>query len=166
MIKKYPEKNIIEHLFYYVDGNLFWKNPSSLRVKNGTLAGYLDKKGYQIVCISGKNYRVHRLIWILHNGDISENLQIDHINGIKNDNRIENLRLSTNSQNACNVGKKINNTSGVKNVCWNKEIEKWAAYITVNGKTKHLGYFIDKNNAIDVATKSRKLYHGEYSNNG
>ncbi len=74
---------------------------------------------------------------------LPKNLQIDHINGVKDDNRIVNLRLVTNKMNCGNKGKHKNNTSGIKGVSWNKQHEKWVAHIRHHKKRIHLGYYDD-----------------------
>ena len=73
------------------------------KIGEGYRAGATDSIGYRVVSIYGKSYKEHRLVWIYHNGDISEGMQIDHINRIRNDNRIENLRLVTSSSNGLNT---------------------------------------------------------------
>ena len=91
---------------------------------------------------------------------------IDHINGSKGDNRIENLRQATRSQNLAN--QKINsvNTSGLKGVSWRKDRNKWHTQIRVSGKLKHLGYYIDKHEAHVAYCKAADKYHGEFANYG
>jgi len=88
--------------------------------------------------------------------------EIDHINGDKLDNRRENLRSATRSQNKMNSGKPKNNTSGYKGVCWYKRGNKWRAQIGINGKLKHLGYFEDKEEAAKAYKKAAEKYHGEF----
>ena len=78
---------------------LYWIKPVSKyanpKIGNGIRAGGNDSIGYRIVSIFGKPHKEHRLVWIYHNGNIPEGMQIDHINRIRNDNRIQNLRLAT-----------------------------------------------------------------------
>ncbi|MGU0172505.1 HNH endonuclease signature motif containing protein [Escherichia coli] len=99
-----------KELFNYENGNLFWKIQRQGRAKKGSKAGYLHHRGYLIVKAYGVLRPVHRIIWEMHNGPIPQNMEIDHINRIKLDNRLENLRLATRRQNACNIS---TNTSGV-----------------------------------------------------
>jgi len=94
----------------------------------------------------------HRLAWIYVNGD-DEIDQIDHINGLRSDNRIENLRSISESANKRNMGKSKRNTSGVTGVNWNKLLKKWVASIYINGKSTHLGVYFD----IEIAKELREF---------
>jgi hypothetical protein len=110
----------------------------------------LDGKGYRVVTVFGKRYLVHRLIWLYVYGDQPKIL--DHINGIKTDNRINNLREVTTQTN--NMNRKIakNNTSGVVGVYFNKKSNIWCAQMKFDGVTYHLG----SSNNFDEAVKMRK----------
>ena len=133
-------KQLLQKLFEYKDGNLIWKIKPSQKVNIGDIAGCVSD-GYIQIQINKKLYKAHRLIWMFHNGDIETGLDVDHINRIKSDNRIENLRLATVSQNQSNVTKYKNNTSGYKGVSWDKRRKKWRAQINHNNKKIHIGYF-------------------------
>tara|TARA_R110002153_G_scaffold64566_2_gene172936 strand:- start:75 stop:518 length:444 start_codon:yes stop_codon:yes gene_type:complete len=85
--------------FEYKDGKLYWKVSTSNRVKVGQEVGNKANNGYIEFQCNGKRFYTHRVVWEMFNGKIPEGLQIDHINGIKDDNRIENLQLVTNKQN-------------------------------------------------------------------
>jgi len=92
-----------EHLkeyFEYRDGNLYWKVANSNSVKVGQKVGHISPSGYGRVNIDCKKYLLHRIIWQLHYGSIPDNLQVDHINSNKLDNRIENLQLLTLAKNS------------------------------------------------------------------
>ena len=88
---------------------------------------------------------------------------IDHIDCNPSNNKIENLREATFSQNQHNTKKRITNTSGVKNVHWYKPLKKWMVYIMINKKRKHLGYFNNIELAELVAQEARNKYHGKYA---
>jgi len=88
---------------YWIKATSKYANP---KIGEEHRAGATDSIGYRVVSIYGKSYKEHRLVWIYHNGDISEGMQIDHVNRIKNDNRIENLRLATSSSNGLNTNAK------------------------------------------------------------
>lgn len=90
----------------------------------------------------------------------------DHINGDTLDNRRENLRLATYSQNGMNAGKHKNNQSGYKGVSYDGRVNKWRARIQVNGKEKWLGLFDNPEDAYKAYCEAAKLYHGEFSNFG
>ena len=91
---------------------------------------------------------------------------IDHINMDKLDNRKNNLRFCTVSQNGMNRDKDKNNTSGFKGVSWSKNDRKWRARINLKGKEIHLGNFDDKKEAARVYNEAAKKYHGEFARIG
>jgi len=124
----------------------------------------VNNKGYKTGGIFRKPYKAHRVIWAMATGAWPES-QIDHINGIRDDNRIENLRDVTNQENSRNRKLRNDNTSGHIGVSWDKQENKWRAFIHVNGKKKHLGFFIDKADAI-AARKAAEIEHGFHSNHG
>lgn len=133
----------------------------SNRYKPGDKAGTFDSStGYLRVSVYGKVYYAHRLAWLFEHGDWPKN-QIDHINGIRTDNRIENLRDVTNAQNAQNKTKALsfNKSSGLLGVTWSKNANKWAAHIALNKKAFHLGYFTDKYAAQEAYLKRKKILH-------
>jgi hypothetical protein len=148
-------------LFHYKDGELYWKISLSNRVKIGDKAGFLNSNGYYNICIKNKNYTNHRLIYAMHNGCMPK--IIDHIDGTRINNKIENLREATVSQNCQNGKLRKNNKSGVKNVHWYKRDKKWCVDLTVNGKLKNFGKFENLELAELVANEARKLYYGDYS---
>ena len=120
-----------------VSGDIFWKIPRNnySNSKPGP-AGCINSHGYRKVKVDGVLYSVHRVVWAVAHGSWPEN-QIDHINGIRDDNRLENLREATVSQNRINSGIQINTKSGIKGVY--RRGNKWCAQI---GK-KALGSFDD-----------------------
>lgn len=152
----------LKNLFYYENGVLFWKNvhPCS-PVKAGDKAGHLTKGGYLRTGVQRKLYLNHRLIFLMHYGHIPD--QLDHINGVRTDNRIENLREATKYENTHNQRTRKDNTSGVKGVYWNKQKNKWYVRVGVFGKRKFLGGYDDLELASLVAEEARNLYHGEYA---
>ena len=87
------DKDLIQSLFTYKDGSLYWK-------KTNKVAGCLKPTGYIVIDIFGKNIMAHRAIWIYHYGKIPK--YIDHIDGNKSNNKIENLRLANKAQNCWN----------------------------------------------------------------
>ena len=121
---------------------------------------YLDKDGYVITyeANTGKQIKFHRLIM-----NASEGMDIDHRFHKVNDNRKSQLREVTRSQNLMNRGIRKDNASSVTGVSWHKARNKWRAYITINGKTKHLGYFINKEDAIQSRLEAELKYFGEFA---
>jgi hypothetical protein len=122
-----------------------------------------DGKGYRQGAIFGNVCLAHRVVWTLLHGEIPPGMQIDHINGVKSDNRASNLRLATPAQNMYNVGKRAHNTSGVKGVTWSKSAKKWQAQISVSGKTQVIGYFGDVSAAQAAYLSASSSMHGDFS---
>lgn len=155
-------------------GELFTYNPDSGEVKHKTKRGSarpgdvlkeIDKDGYlrTQVTINKKRLviRVHRLAWFLHYGHWPSGV-IYHINGLRTDNRAENMRDCSHGQNLMNRSEPANNTSGVKGVSWSERDQAWVAYLTINGHRIHLGQSKDKNKAVDIRHAGTDKYHGEY----
>lgn len=138
-----PEQ--IAQEFTYENGKLYFKRTRPGRSIHKP-AGSCAFDGYIRVRLHGESYLAHRVIWCLHHGRWPIE-QIDHINGIRHDNRIENLRECTVAENRLNV-QKANNDSGVVGVTWAKKEGNWRASIKVNGKGINLGHFTDLNEAI------------------
>lgn len=128
----------IKKLFRYQDGYLYWRNRSQRININNPISSKVDGR-YATVKAKGHHRYAHRIIWILHNGPIPDGLDIDHINRIKTDNSIENLRVVTKSQNGHNAGVSLSNTSGVTGVIWRECRETWEVKITVNREVRYLG---------------------------
>ena len=157
MITAFPTQQELLSLFYYRDGVLYWKIHGPKRSKTKR-AGYLDAfSGYDYVRVNKKLHRVHRLIWCMFYG--YEPSEIDHINRNRADNRIENLREVSRSQNNYNHPMRTDNTSGVRGVSWNKIKNKWRVYINVEKQRLELGHFTDFDLACLVAEEARDKYH-------
>lgn len=129
-------KEKLNDLFDYKNGELIRKvSGRGANSRVGDSAGCLKPNGRVYVTVEGKQYYRYRLIWIMFHGDIPAGLQVDHIDNDapKSDDRIENLRLASRSQNKHNTK--------AKGCYWHKRDGKWEAKITHQGKTIHLGYF-------------------------
>lgn len=145
-------------LFDYKDGNLYWKKARS-KINVGEKTGSLNINGYLTTKIDQKDYRTHRLIFMWHYGYFP--VQVDHINNIKTDNRIENLRPAKNGQNMQNKKIQKNNTSGFKGVY--KHQNKWRVRLMIDGKSKSFGLYNDIDYAKFVANAMRHKYHKEFA---
>lgn len=159
-------QEIVRELFIYHPGNGSFKNrayngPRALKNED---AGSLTVHGYRSVSISGKRYTVHRLIYLYVYGHIPE--FIDHINGVRSDNKIKNLRQCTHPENRRNAKINKNNRSGIKGVSWCKTQKSWVARLMTDGKVSILGRFWDKEVAAQVVRIERGRLHGEFANNG
>ena len=149
----------IRSLFNYKEGNLYWKNVKPNRmVKNGDKAGSLNKiTGYYTISINNKAHLTHRLIYLYHHEFLPKFL--DHIDRNRSNNKIENLREVTLSQNNRNSKPSKNSLSEYKGVSWDKKINKWIAQIKYQNKNIGLGSF---DNEIEAAltynTKATELF--------
>ena len=148
-------------LRYDKDSGVFTWTESRGSVKAGDLAKSVNSLGYARVKVGGVHHLAHRLAWAFVHGSFPES-EIDHVNGIKTDNRIENLRLATRSENQRNKGKLSNNKSGFKGVNWNPSTKKWAARCMVNGKRTHIGYFDDVALAASAYQQVAASMHGAF----
>ena len=129
------------------------------RFKEGFVAGGLDKYGYIVIRINNKGYRSHRLAFLYMNGELPED-SVDHINGVKNDNRWANLRECTYSENNQNQrNPKNSNTSGYLGVYWHKRDRKWRASIRHLGKNLHIGNFDDPLDAHKAYLDKKRQFH-------
>jgi hypothetical protein len=134
------QERLRELLSYDEENGLFIYKTKRGQKSKGSIAGSPQNKGYIQITVDDKNYLAHRLAWFYVHGEWPKN-QIDHINRIKTDNRITNLRDVTNSINHHNVGLRKHNTSGVNGVYWSNNKNKWVATIEINKKKHHLGIF-------------------------
>ena len=143
-------------------GRIIWTKPLSNRVKSGDEAGKKNARGYKVFGFDGKTLYCHRAAWYLIYGYWPEN-DIDHINRDKSDNRIENLREATRTQNNGNVELLNSNSSGFRGVSFEKRREKYAAYIWIENKKKHLGYFWNAELAANAYNEAAKMHFGEFA---
>ena len=150
MTKEILTQARLKELFDYDGENLIWRNPlkhSPVRV--GDVAGWVDPRGYRTIIIKRKPYYSHRLIWFLVYGDWPKN-EIDHIDQNPLNNKIENLRDVSKSINQRNAKKRINNTSGITGVSWDKVSGKWMVRICFDKKQRNLGLYTDKYRAASI----------------
>jgi hypothetical protein len=152
------QKRVLE-LFKYEDGKLF------RRSDNKEMGIYSTKHHrYARIVIDGKDHKLHRIIFLYHHGYLPD--IIDHINGDRYDNRIENLREANTYQNRQNSRIYSTSKSGVKNVYWNSSMNKWRVSIHINGKKHCFGHYADLEEAKQVATSMRDKYFKEFANHG
>lgn len=169
--RQLPSVKYLKECFDYdgTNGHLIWKTRPRSHFKtdkawatingrcSGLIAGATDRAGYLVVGINGQLYRAHRIVWAIYRGRITAD-DIDHINGVKFDNRIRNLRLVTRGDNLKNLSLRSSSSSGHTGVSWNKRKHMWRAYIG-SGRTQiHIGYF----NKFDAAISARKEAERKY----
>lgn len=155
----------LKKILYYAPetGNFYWKISNGQKLA-WSLAGSLGVDGHIKLCINYTSYRANRLAWIYMTGEIpSNNIQVDHKNRIRTDNRWDNLRLATNSQNNRNRNLLKNNTSGYRGVAFNKQANKWQAQIRYNNRRKNLGHFNTAEEASKAYMEAAVKFHGEFA---
>jgi hypothetical protein len=151
----------VKELFdYHVNGTLTRKIKTSNRNKVGNVVGSNNGNGYLRLSIQSKNYYLHQIIFLWNHGYIPK--EIDHKNGIKSDNRIENLREATHAENGKNLSLRKSNLIGVNGVNFDLSRKKWVARIVVDRKTKHLGRFENLVDAIDARKKAEILFYKDW----
>lgn len=157
-------------------GKFYWKHRpekyfptyKSYKQWNGAWDGKeaftsFDKKKYKVGAIFNKSYKAHRIIWFYAYGEWPN--QLDHINGMKSDNRLLNLRNVNNSENRKNMGIQKNNTSGIRGISWSNRDKYWVSKITVDKKEITLGYFKNLEDA-KISRKNAEKEHGFHINHG
>jgi hypothetical protein len=159
----FPSLDYLNSVLEFKDGILYNKITRHGLAVKGELAGAVSGK-YRLITLQNKLFILHRIAYYMVHGNCPAS--IDHINGDKFDNRIENLRPATTKQNAFNVGLNSKNTSGVKGLSWAKKPQKWLACIKINGKNKNLGYFESKELGAEFLELARDMLHGSFANHG
>ena len=185
MVKKpLPTPELLRQLLRYEPdtGKVFWKERTPDMFKSGghTAAHIcarwnakhagkeafttVGSSGYRVANVYGWKNHAHRAIWAMAHGEWPAD-QIDHINGIRDDNRIGNLRAVTRAVNQKNLKRRSDNTSGVTGVSRRSNIDKWCAEIWSNGKKYHIGQFDSFDDAVS-ARKAAERLHGFHANHG
>ena len=150
-------------LFEYKDGVLYRKIARA-NTKVGDEAGWIGNKGYKLVGLNYKCILEHRIIFMMFHGYMPK--FVDHINGNIKDNRIENLREANCITNGYNQKLTKRNTSGCKNVSWNKQRGKWVVRI-VHSKKKVKQWYVDDFELAElIAYEARIKFHGDFANHG
>lgn len=146
-------------------GIFVWRVKRNNRIPAGSVAGRDNGLGYIRIGINGRNYKAHRLAWLITYGQWPSK-HIDHIDGNRANNMISNLREASVSQNSMNRKLSIINTSGYKGVYWHTQVYKWQARIMIHGKAKHLGLFDTAEEAHAAYCLAADRLHGEFANYG
>lgn len=164
-LKMLTQKELKRQLYYNPNTGDFIRMVAR---SNCSIAGETIKTkprhGYLHITVNSTLYPAHRLVWLYMTGEWPED-QIDHINHDKTDNRINNLREVTQQENSRNQCICIRNKSGVTGVHWDKERKRWHAQIYVSYRSKTLGRFDDKFEAI-CARKAAEVKYGFHENHG
>ena len=158
------QQRLFELVTYHADtGRFTWRAPISPRVRPGAFAGNLHHTGYRRLMLDGRRYGEHQLVWLAETGDFPSH-RIDHINGVRDDNRRINLRPATAKQNNENTPVRKDNTSGYRGVSWRVRSRKWVAQIQHNKRKIHLGYFDTLEEARRAYTQTATQLFTHYAN--
>lgn len=182
--RQLPSKEILDQLFRYEPetGKLFWKErPASFfketsgrsqkwsaKQWNAKHSGnealiILDKRGYRVGRLFGKYVQSHRVVFKMLTGNEPD--IIDHVDGVRSNNKPYNLRSVNISENAKNARLRADNTSGFCGVRFKKSSGKWLSRVNVDGKETHIGYFKSKEDAVSARELSNVKY-GFHENHG
>jgi hypothetical protein len=151
------QSKLHEMFEYRDDGNLIHRYTIRGGKQKGEIAGSPHNAGYRQICISRKKYLIHRLIWCYHYGQLPT--QIDHINRERSDNRIENLRECSYSENHGNRGTGRKNTSGYKGVTLDKRDGSWFVYVA----HQYIGRSQSIEEAAAMYDEAAKDYFGKFA---
>lgn len=163
--KQLPSQDRIGQLLSYDSrtGELYWKITQSNVIRSGSKAGSLNNaNGYVRIKLDKIMYAAHRLVWKMHTGKDPAH-HLDHINGIRSDNRIENLREATNSQNIAAAKLNKISKSGKTGVYYIERLGKYTAAFRKNRKYNYLGLFGTLQEAEAAYLKAFKESFGEYA---
>ena len=144
-------------------GTLRWKVTLCSTAIAGNIAGTKTRKGYIRIQIKGHRYYAHRIAWTLTYGKIPDGYEIDHKDLDKTNNKINNLRLVTKSQNLSNRGKQHNNKTGVKGVSVCPQTGLYKARVMLNKKEHFCGRFKTLEEAKEAVIAKRNELHGEFA---
>lgn len=154
------QERLKELLSYDQASGVFtWNLRPARSLVAGQAAGSKHAKGYTVIRISRVAYFAHRLAWLYMTGEWPSR-QVDHINGVRNDNRWCNLRTATQAENSQNQrGPRSDSKSGLLGVTWSKQGKKWQAQIKVDRVNRHLGCFTDKHEAHAAYLRAKAELH-------
>lgn len=131
---------------------------TSKRIKPGDVCKTVAANGYVIISVKARRYTAHRLAWLYVHGEWPIGM-LDHVNGVRTDNRIANLRLATQHQQNGNLRIRSDNKSGFKGVCWDKRQQRWR--VTLCGK--HIGQANTKEEAARLYDEAARRVFGEFA---
>jgi hypothetical protein len=150
----------LKELFNYDEntGLFFRKLDANNGRKAGEVAGYIDKEGYVVIAVDGRNYYAHRLVFLYMEGCFPDDC-IDHADKNKANNKLSNLRKATKSENGQNLNISVRNTSGYTGVYYEKSSNRWRARIVINKKSISLGRHKSPELAYEAYKIGKAKYH-------
>lgn len=144
-------------------GMFTWRVKTAARIKIGSSLGSRHHSGYLTAFLDKKRYTLHTLAVIYTDGECPVGT-VDHINGIRDDNRRSNLRIATHSENTRNAKIRSDNRSGIKGVSYrNKSGGQWVCRIYTDEGRKYLGCYKTREEAERVMQEARAKYHGAFA---
>lgn len=150
MKAKDPTREELEQVFEYKDGQLWRKSYTDSKGRkypSSLVTNVSNSYGYCLVRFKNRGVKYHRIVWILLNGSIPDSMQIDHINGNRIDNSIENLRIVDYRQNSEN--REVHRKGKLPGCSYRKDCNKWQVRIRVNGCRRHIGLYDTELEAYD-----------------
>jgi hypothetical protein len=155
-----PLATLQEMLCYNPEtGELHWKKDRNTNKVKDKRAGW-KRNGYVVINYEKSTYYAHRVAYALHYGEqLSPDAVIDHIDGDKGNNRIDNLRKVNHSANNHNQRTKGNNTSGFRGVHYASNVSKWQARIMIDRHQYNLGFYDCKEDAITARLNAEREYN-------
>lgn len=156
---------ILNKVYYDETSETFlrWKEGTGLARKENYVAGHLcETSGYSFVTYENKRFPVHNIVWVIFNGEISDGMIVDHVDCIRNNNSISNLRLATISQNNMNKGVRSDSSTGTKGLSWHISENRWYGSVTVDGKRVYKKSK-DREVVEKWLSKFRDEVHGDFS---
>lgn len=163
MEKNYSFEDVSQVFSYDPEsGTIRWKISPRMNIHAGTVAGSVDRKGYRIIRYRNFGFKAHRLAWMLYARSWPAG-QIDHINMIRDDNRIENLREATNGENKWNTLAQSNNSHGSKGVAWDAQRQRWVARIMVRGRRMKIGRYGTREEAAQAYAAAAEKHAGKFA---
>ena len=156
------QNELKELLEYDKDSGIFTYKKDLKMHKKFSIAGWKDLHGYLNIMINGKYYKMHRLAWLYIYGELPS-MALDHINNVRDDNKIENLRLATAKQNPQNLkSAHKDNSTGYLGVYFRKDRNKYSSQICVDGIKKTLGCFNTAEDAYEAYINAKNKMHSFY----
>ena len=160
-----PSREVLNALFCYdPETGTLTNRVTRGRAKAGLQAGRVNPNGYRQVRINYVSYYTSRVIWKMQTGEDPQEKEIDHINGDRQDNRWNNLRLATRAENVANKPKSTGDLNLPKGVYHAPTPGKYRACIKIKQKTIHLGTFTTPEEAGKAFRKASEKVFGEYTN--
>jgi hypothetical protein len=146
-------------------GEFRWLMASNPRVHVGKIAGCANSHGHWLIGIDGTQYYAHRLAFLYMTGKFPD-LDVDHADGDRSNNRWANLREATDSLNQANARRPSHNTSGFKGVHWDRQKQKWRTAVRMQGRDIKLGFFDKPEEAHAAYLAAATRHFGEFANGG